>query len=402
MIRLTIITGLLAMRAGKHLLTITLLLISPYIFPQEKNMNLDENISEKFYTQEVKGQIEIQIKNRDFFLGLKPWKDGKLVTVDGWGQFSSFEITEKNKIKIKPLVKFPKSYVDPYKLETVPDKGIITSSFRGNQVYLADINEKRTKELIPFLTFKYHSVHIFPAKDGIFYFPFTNGDKDKNRLVIYSLYEDKILLDFEDQEDSSIYLADFFPELNLFLGREGPLPLVNYFFYNLSTHEKTKNKLTDYLNLTNSGYVLNIKKIGENVFLDEINNKILKFNDDYSEKDETILQPFLSKEKKYMSKCVSEKREWVSGIFGGITGVMGEKLYKLGFNCIKNGVSVTVLSEEYFPSSVYSEDQGFLEPPVYGTIYVIRVKKKDKEFLRLYKMSDIQAEIDKLQRGEGR
>ena len=58
------------MRAGKHLLTITLLLISPYIFPQEKNMNLDENISEKFYTQEVKGQIEIQIKNRDFFLGL--------------------------------------------------------------------------------------------------------------------------------------------------------------------------------------------------------------------------------------------------------------------------------------------------------------------------------------------
>ena len=100
MIRLTIITGLLAMRAGRHLLTITLLLISPYIFPQEKSMNLDENISKNFYTQEVKGQIEIQIKNRDFFLGLKPWKDGKLVTVDGWGQFSSFEITEKNKINI--------------------------------------------------------------------------------------------------------------------------------------------------------------------------------------------------------------------------------------------------------------------------------------------------------------
>ena len=136
-------------------------------------------------------------------------------------------------------------------------------------------------------------------------------------------------------------------------------------------------------------------KIGENVFLDEINNKILKFNDDYSEKDETILQPFLSKEKNYMSKCVSEKREWVSGIFGGITGVMGEKLYKLGFNCIKNGVSVTVLSEEYYPSSVYSEDQGFLEHPVYGTIYVIRVKKNDKEYLRLYKMSDVQKEIEK-------
>ena len=182
---------------------------------------VDEKISKKFYTQKVKGQIEIQIKNRDFFLGLKPWKDGKLVTVDGWGQFSSFEITEKNKIKIKPLVKFPKSYVDPYELGTVPDKGIITSSFRRNQVYLADINEKRTKELIPFLTFKYHRVHIFPAKDGIFYFPFTNGDKDKNRLVIYSLYEDKILLDFENQEDSPIYLVDFFPELNLFLGREG-------------------------------------------------------------------------------------------------------------------------------------------------------------------------------------
>ena len=127
---------------------------------------VDENISEKFYTQEVKGQMEIQIKNRDFFLGLKPWKDGKLVTVDGWGQFSSFEITEKNKIKIKPLVKFPKSYVDPYELETVPDKGIITASFRRNQVYLADINEKRTKELIPFLTFKYHRVRIFLPKTG--------------------------------------------------------------------------------------------------------------------------------------------------------------------------------------------------------------------------------------------
>ena len=353
---------------------------------------VDENISKKFYTQEVKGQIEIQIKNRDFFLGLKPWKDGKLVTVDGWGQFSSFEIIEKNKIIIKTLVKFPKSYVDPHELETVPDKGIITSSFRRNQVYLADINEKRTKELIPFLTFKYHRVRIFPAKDGIFYFSFTNGDKDKNRLVIYSLYEDKILLDFEDQEDSSIYMVAFFPELNLFLGREGPS--VNYFFYNLITHEKTKNKLTDYLNLTNRGYVLNIMKIGENVFLDKTNNKILKFNDDYSEKDEIILQPFLSKEKNYISNCVSEKREWVSGIFGGITGVMGEKLYRLGFNYIKNGVSVTVLSEEYFPSSVYSEDQGFLEHPVYGTIYVIRVTKKDKEFLRIYHMSDVMAAIE--------
>ena len=31
---------------------------------------VDENISKNFYTQEVKGQIEIQIKNRDFFLGL--------------------------------------------------------------------------------------------------------------------------------------------------------------------------------------------------------------------------------------------------------------------------------------------------------------------------------------------
>ena len=49
-----------------------------------------------------------EIRCKPYIHNLEPWKDGKLATMDGWGWFSTFEITEKDKVKVTPLVQFPK------------------------------------------------------------------------------------------------------------------------------------------------------------------------------------------------------------------------------------------------------------------------------------------------------
>ncbi|MDR3056743.1 MAG: hypothetical protein LBU84_01215, partial [Prevotella sp.] len=54
------------------------------------------------------GEIQpLDIRSKAFFWMLRPWKAGTLATIDGWGRFAELSFEKKDRIKIKPLIKFP-------------------------------------------------------------------------------------------------------------------------------------------------------------------------------------------------------------------------------------------------------------------------------------------------------
>ncbi|MBR0099534.1 MAG: hypothetical protein IJP90_07430, partial [Treponema sp.] len=73
-------------------------------------------------------------------------------------------------------------------------------------------------------------------------------------------------------------------------------------------------------------------------------------------------------------------------------GLYGETVYKLCFSNKNSPVHVPVVIDEYFESTPY---YFFLEHPVYGPCCFVEVEENGRKKIRMYKMSDIQAEIDK-------
>ena len=97
------------------------------------------------------GYEKKEIKCKEYFHNLEPWKEGKLATIDGWGRFSTFEITEENQIKITPLVEFPKEKIDGW-IKTYPEVGVIWSSIFELKHHFADIGTKKNVSFMPFFT----------------------------------------------------------------------------------------------------------------------------------------------------------------------------------------------------------------------------------------------------------
>ncbi|WP_461248717.1 hypothetical protein [Treponema sp. R6D11] len=69
------------------------------------------------------GLKPIDIKPPGFFWLLRPWKKGTLITMDGKARFSEISFSGKNRMKITPLIEFPRQAIDR-NLTTAPEAGI--------------------------------------------------------------------------------------------------------------------------------------------------------------------------------------------------------------------------------------------------------------------------------------
>ncbi|MBR0098293.1 MAG: hypothetical protein IJP90_01075, partial [Treponema sp.] len=85
---------------------------------------------------------------------------------------------------------------------------------------------------------------------------------------------------------------------------------------------------------------------------------------------------------------------WVCFTIWPYEGLHGESLKKLGFVNIKklSILSIPVATEEYYPNETPKGE--YIEHPIYGTCYIQKIKKDGKDYIRLYKMSDVQAKIE--------
>ena len=382
---------------------VLILTIASQIFPQECPMAIDD-ITLKEHTD---------IRLKEFCLNLEPWKDGKLVTMDGWGRFSTFEITEKDEIKITPLVQFPKEQIDGW-IRTYPEVEVIWSSIFELKHYFADIGDKKNVSFIPFITKVYVSSAPFllDKTKKVFLIPYDCIDSisdRRNAYLIYDLQNDKILSHpMQPEKNENFYklpvIYSFENGKLLVRMRDKNNNYANeYCMLDYYSGRTYKNKFTQFYSALR--YPM-IKKVSdENIFIisgmlknEESLKTVISWNEENDDMTGLpLLLPTVDMADKNISVHYADKESgWVCFTIWPYEGLHGESLKKLGFVNIKKPsiLSIPVATEEYYPNETPKGE--FIGHPIYGTCFIEKIEKDGKDYIRLYKMSDVQAEIDRI------
>ena len=216
--------------------------------------------------------------------------------------------------------------------------------------------------------------------DKVLYDPVKNGEDFKKNYIQFNFGNGIFLCQERDKKD----ITEFSD---------------NYCIFDYYKKMSIKNKLTEVLSLEK--YFNIIKMNGENrLLITSSENKIyVTYNEDFSEiKTEYIISPFFQKLKNKGLKTnfiqINQNNEWGIGKIYSYKGLFGESLYKYFFVNLKKGCPyylISVITDEYYECEPSGE---FIEHSVYGTCYIQKIENDDKDYIRLYKMSDVQAKIE--------
>ncbi len=350
----------------------------------------------------------IDIKSNKYFMTLQPWKDGKLATIDGWGRFSEISFEKNNRLKITLLINFPRTQLDRDFL-VWPDEDLFFAR-TGKMVHLADIGTKKTKSFIPLLSWLHSekSPVMLDPVEGLLLFLFQGMNEDSSlfQYVIYNYKKDVIV--FESEENSNIGL--FRPlDREWILSKtfiDGKILGIDIYLYNWKTREVKRNKLTDILTSLQFvsasygyGYDINLKKRYIVSDSSSLNKQVkIDWNEDFSEVTSYPIEHLIPSGKYYSDfMYFSNDGEWATTQIGGYKGILGERLQKRVFfhmhNIYPGGMSIAILSEGY---EELSPNWGsFFNHPEYGMCYAKEHYVEDQLYLRIYKMSDVKAEIER-------
>ena len=376
-----------------------LLTLAPQIFPQERPMAIDD-ITLKEHTD---------IRLKEFCLNLEPWKDGKLATMDGWGRFATFEITEKDKIRITPLVQFPKKKIDAT-IKAYPDLNFIQATSYWAVHYFADVESGRSFEITPIKSPNHYAriPFIIDREKKLLLIPYggmiTNDICD---YVIYDFNHNEVLYNPIDVPGTFRKPPVFFSfEDGNFLCYERDSRDIRKFdpkkicMFNYNKNEYTTNKLTEFWTLRKPSSYIKVrgqKKFILSYYKDR--TVILTYNDDFSEIDvKPFFPPTVDESARFFSiSILSDDQKWAAGRAYNYSSQYEDYLEKDCFVCIDENsplYGIPVVTEDYYESG-YPKGR-FITHPVYGTCFIEKIKKDGKDYIRLYKMSDIQAEIDRI------
>lgn len=382
----------------KHLLTITLLLISPYIFSQEKSMQIDEIV--------LREKKEIRCK--PYVHNLEPWKEGKLATMDGWGRFSTFEITEKDKVKVTPLVQFPKKKIDAT-IIAYPDLNFIHATSFMAVLYFSDVENNRSFELIPIKSPNHYAGYpfIIDREKKLLLIPYGGMiTYDICDYVIYDFNNNEVLYNPIDVPGAFRKPPVFFSfEDGNFLCYERDDKDIKKFnpkkvcMFNYNKNEYSNNKLTDFWTLKKPYSYIKVR--GQDKFIMsyyEGQPVILTYNEDFSEID---VKPFFPPTVKGGSRyfriaLLSDDLKWAAGRVYNYSSPYDKYLEKYCFVSLDENsplYGIPVVTEDYYPSG--NPKGRFITHPVYGTCFIEKIEIAKKTYIRLYKMSDVQKEIVK-------
>jgi len=353
----------------------------------------------------------IDIPAPDYFFMLRPWKKGTLVTMDEKARFAELSFVGDSRIKIKALVDFPMERIDPV-LRTAPEAGIIVTQ-SGAQKHVADISTGKTKSFTPLNTWRYSEgmPNIFNPTIGLVRFSYYRERNVDDRLPWYNII-------FDPKNDKTVYQSPeigedisfnfpFTDELVLTLKRNGD-DTQEFIFYNWRTREITRNELTKKYTLMNLYEILrhdyNINIMRRFSFADigvygEVKKKIkLTWNENYEDVTVISLDYLIPKGLMLNDFVLSADGKWATTFISGYEGLRGELLVKRAFfhldNRYPNEISMPVIINEY--DDDHPERGSFVEHPVYGWCFADRKDINEKRYLRLYKMSDVLAEIERL------
>jgi len=358
------------------------------------------------------GLQPIDIKAPKYFWMLQPWKDGKLATIDGWGRYAEISFVGANKIKITQLVNFPKMQQDR-NLITWPEAGLIAST-TGKMHHLAAIEDKKTKSHVPLLSWVHQEADpvLLDAREGLVgytYISKRNKNDINSNLFVYNYKEDRII--YKSPEDFTIWMRIAINELYILSKQaifDGKTRNEKAIFYNWKTSEIIENDLTKTItqnNLHASFAPCRDIHQGKRYLLgyNSIIRQTVKitWNEKYSDIKVTSLSYLIPKGKYLNYFILSTDGTWGTSLIGGYEGIRYESLCKRAFfhldDRYPNGISIPIITEDY---EEYQWDcSAFVQHPMHGMCFAQEWHKqeygKDQLYLRLYKMSDVLAEINR-------
>jgi len=378
-------------------------------------------VTEDNATATTEGLKPIDIKSPQFFWMLQPWKEGKLATIDGWGRFAEISFEKNNRIRIKHLAKFPRRQLDPL-FRTWPDADLLWTQ-SGKTQFVADVRNKKTKAFIPLLSWTYNSYYpvLLDKEEGLmlFAYGFLREQLDI-RHIYYNYLKDEIVSDTgQDQHlnflwaiDRERVLVDDFLQSYPDRKDEG---FIDFYIYNRITGEKTRNEFTDTVknlvvrsqNLTEHGAMSWCRRY----LISDVDAEGYKgdfkisWSEDFSKVDvlplTEILRQQLQKQDGYFATyfILSPDGEWATSCVREY--IYEERLLKRLFYHMDDkypgGMSMPILSEEYEGRD--EPESAFVNHPEYGMCFAQEWHKeengKDQLYLRLYKMSDVLAQINR-------
>jgi hypothetical protein len=353
----------------------------------------------------------INIRSNHFFWLLRPWKEGTLVTIDGWGKFSELSFKGEDRISIKPLVQFPKRQMDRNFLAW-PDAGLIIGQ-TGKMFHIADTTTGTTKSTIPFMSWNHFELDpvLLDSAEGIVYLSYYSENNHTIKYFLYNYKSDQVI--FENDDKDKIYFSMEYPLNNTTTmclssynesgGRE-----FDFFLYDWKKQEIIRNEFTDAvrkldlysISITN-GNNINMKKriIFASVRPSPQKLKI-SWNEDYSDTSVIPINYLIPNRYWFCDFRFSEDGQWGESMIGGFHGLYGEYLYKRAFfhldDRYPNGISIPVYADDYME---FATDYGsFVEHPVYGTCFAEEWRIDGQLYLKLHKMSDAMAVINRQER----
>jgi hypothetical protein len=354
----------------------------------------------------------IDIPSSGFFWMLCPWKNRTLVTMDGRARFAELSFVGKSRIKITPLINFPREKIDR-NLVTAPEADICVT--KGGPFYIADIGTKKTKTFFAGLSWRWHQglPRILDMEKGIIVLRYSSREYDNITYkpyynIIYDPKNDKILYKSPEIAGESIWFrCSLTPELVLIRNQINK-DMRETVMYNWITQEITMNELTKKLTAFKENTFIepdcniNIKK--RYLFADlripgEIITKKIKITWDENYEDVKVIpMDYLVPEGKWFYDFYfSPDGKWATNFVGGYRGLYGELLDKRIFfhldDRYPNGISMPIFADDYYENPW--EWGSFVEHPVHGMCYAEEKYKNDKLYLRLYKMDDVLAEINR-------
>ena len=354
----------------------------------------------------------------------EPWLDGSLVTIDGWGRFSTvefgFDKRGKDAIKLKPLCEFPKSVVTNHFWVFPESRTICVWDMLMMYVYNQNLNEHDS--LVPFLSRRGYFYKAFQLNPDELLLGFNGNAKIMRHIgyITYNMREKRT--DFD--ANTPLYSEQLYFQLGKYstkfiaaekLSRN--TSNVKFFMFDYETKERTDNELTKKMSeLLSRRFHEDIKfNLDKRMIIsyatvatDSV-DFVLKWDENY-ENVKMIPFDFLVPEGKFIGEvqAVSKNFDWVLLRISGYEGVKGEPLSKYAFMKIDENnpalFSPLVILDEYRDPRNKWRYTSFFEHPKYGTylFFTKEDRKQDKYVSAFYKMSDVQAEIDKRQCGEGR
>jgi len=365
--------------------------------------------------------IEIKMP---FFRMVRPWKEGKLVTLDGWGRYAEIFFIGKNKLRLKHLVDFPGVQQDGWGFVAFPEAGLIASR-SGKTHLLAAIDDGKTKSHIPLLSWVHNEPDFILLDPGAglaaYQYGFIRADGGlSEKLFIYNYKTDAMIYETPDPSASSprdnidmqFRIDENYIWSNISTYTEEGEWKYDTIFYDWKKGEIKRNELTEFLCKNNSYISYNHIHLGRRCLFADIEKKEeenpyklfkIDWDEDYSNLQVTdmsyLFQDFYQKRHAVSDIIISSDGSWVTA---KVTDYSDYNPYDDNNHFIKtrvffhmdnkylNGISMPVFSDGGETMESTNHDEGaFVRHPVYGMCYAQEWHSEKEIYLRLYKMDDV-------------